>query len=179
MDNLKRTDNTAARRFSKTKRYIDDLQTINNDGTLSRMHQEGKIYPKEMQLNKENRDDQRATFLDLNECIVDSKIVVSVYDKRDDYNFEIVNYPHLSGNIPLKAAYGVFSSQLIRYARICTLEQDLASSIRALVVKLVKKGYRLDGLKYAAKTCFIRHPWILDNVSIRPYRKFLESCIVI
>ena len=177
MDNLKRTDNTSARRFSKTKRYIDDLQTINNDGTLSRMHEAGKIYPKEMQLNKENSDNQKATFLDLDETIVDNKIVVKVYDKRDDYSFEIVNYPHLSSNIPLKAAYGVFSSQIIRYARICSVEQDFANSIRTLVGKLVKKGYRLDGLKFAAKTCFKRHPWILDNVSIRPYRKFLDNCI--
>ena len=179
MDSLKKTDNTSARRFSKTKRYIDDLQTINNDGTLSRMHEEGRIYPREMQLNKENVNDQKATFLDLNEAIVNKQIIVKVYDKRDDYNFEIVNYPHLSSNIPLKAAYGVFSSQIIRYARICSLEQDLENSIKALVGKLVKKGYSIEGLKYAAKTCFRRHPWILDHVSIRPYRKFLDSCIVV
>ena len=137
------------------------------------------IYPEAMKLNKENSDNQKATFLDLDETIINNKIIVKVYDKRDDYKFEIVNYPRLSGNIPLKAAYGVFSSQIIRYARICSLEQELAISIRTLVGKLVKKGYKLDGLKFSAKTCFKRHPWILNNIRIRPYRKFLDSCIVV
>ena len=49
-------------------------------------------------------------------AIVSSKI----YDKRDDLNFEIVNFPFLDGDVPCSPSYGVYISQLIRFA-ICVL----------------------------------------------------------
>ena len=45
------------------------------------------------------------------------RLQVQLYDKRDDFNFDIVNFPFLCSNIPQSPAYGVFVSQLIRYAR--------------------------------------------------------------
>ena len=48
------------------------------------------------------------------------KLHISIYDKRDDVNFDITNFPFLSSNIPASPAYGVFISQLIRYARAYT-----------------------------------------------------------
>ena len=66
----------------------------------------GQIYPSELQLNKANSSDTEAPFLDLNlsitNCIVSSKI----YDKRDDYNFEKVNFLFLDGDVPLSPSYG-------------------------------------------------------------------------
>ena len=49
--------------------------------------------------------------------IVNGKLTTRLYDKRDDFNFPIVNFPFLSSNIPSAPAYGVYVSQLIRYAR--------------------------------------------------------------
>ena len=40
--------------------------------------------------------------------------------KRDDFNFHITNFLFLSGNIPSSPAFGVFISQIIRYARACS-----------------------------------------------------------
>ena len=48
--------------------------------------------------------------------IVSSKI----YDKRDDFNFEIVNFPFLDGDVPRSPSYGVYISQLIRFDRVCS-----------------------------------------------------------
>jgi hypothetical protein len=45
------------------------------------------------------------------------KITTQLYDKRNDFNFSIVNFPYLCSNIPASPAYGVYISQLIRYAR--------------------------------------------------------------
>ena len=39
-----------------------------------------------------------------------------LYDKRDDFDFHIVNFPYLSSNRPSGPSYGVYISQLIRYA---------------------------------------------------------------
>ena len=59
----------------------------------------------------------------------------SVYDKRDAFKFEIINYPDLSGNISTKPAYGVFTSQVIRYARICSKKNDLLERVKSLTKK--------------------------------------------
>ena len=52
--------------------------------------------------------------------IVSSKI----YDKRDDFNFEIVNFPFLDGDVPCSPSYGAYISQLIRFARVCSNVDD-------------------------------------------------------
>ena len=41
-----------------------------------------------------------------------------IYDKRDDFNFEIVNFPFLEGDVLRSPSYGVYISQLIRFARV-------------------------------------------------------------
>ena len=48
------------------------------------------------------------------------KIISKIYDKREDFNFEMVNFPHLDGDIPRATYYGVYVSQFIRFARCCT-----------------------------------------------------------
>ena len=59
-----------------------------------------RIYPTELQLNKANSTDTEAPFLDLNLCISNGRVSTKVYDKRDDFDFDIVNFPFLDGNIP-------------------------------------------------------------------------------
>ena len=54
----------------------------------------GQIYHTELQLNKANSSDTEAPFLDLNLSITNGKVSSKIYDKRDDFNFEIVNFPH-------------------------------------------------------------------------------------
>ena len=55
-----------------------------------------KIYPTELQLNKANYSDTEAPFLDLNLSITNGKVSSKIYEKRDDFNFEIVNFPFLA-----------------------------------------------------------------------------------
>ena len=49
-----------------------------------------------------------------------AQMQVPLYDKRDDFNFEIVNFPFLDGDVPRSPSYGVYISQLIRFARVCS-----------------------------------------------------------
>ena len=91
---------------------MDDLLNIDNDyfdGLIS------QICPSELQLNKANSSETEALFLDLS--ILDGFISCKIYDKRDDFDFEIVNCPYLDGDVPRRAAYGVYISQLIRRVR--------------------------------------------------------------
>ena len=78
----------------------------------------GKIYPSELQLNKANSSDTEALFLDLNLSITNGIVSSKIYDKRDDFNFEIVNFPFLDGDVPRSPSYDVYISQLIRFARV-------------------------------------------------------------
>ena len=75
----------------------------------------GQIYPTELQLNKANSSDTEAPFLDVNLSITYGIVSSKIYDKQDDFNFEIVNFQFLDGDVPRSPSYGVYISQLIRF----------------------------------------------------------------
>ena len=76
--------------FNSISRYLDDLLNINNP-YFERMV--GQIYPTELQLNKANSSDTEAPFLDLNLSITNGIVSSKIYNKWDDLNFVIVNFP--------------------------------------------------------------------------------------
>ena len=109
-----------------------------------------QIYPKELILKKTNIDDKQAEYLDLQINIrEDGRIETKLYDKRDDFNFEIVNCPYLDSNIPLGPAYGVYISQLVRYSRVCCNYEDFKVRHLILVQKLLKQSYEKKRLRKA------------------------------
>ena len=87
----------------------------------------GQIYPTELQLNKANSSDTEAPFLDLNLSLTNGIVSSKIYDKRDDFNFEIVNFPFLDGDVPRSPSYGIYISQLIHFARVCLNVDDFNS----------------------------------------------------
>ena len=107
--------------FNTTSRYLDDIFNINNvyfDNMAS------QIYPSELQLYKANTYDTEAVFLDLHLSISNDIVSTKIYDKRDDFDFEIVNFPFLDGDVPRSTSYGVYISQLIRFARASSYVSD-------------------------------------------------------
>ena len=74
-------------------------------------------YPSQLTVEKANKSDHLADYLDLT-FIIDNggKLSNRLHDKRDDFDFHIVNFLFLSSNIPSGLLYGVYISQLIRYA---------------------------------------------------------------
>ena len=105
------------------------------------------IYPAELQLNKANTSDKETFFLDLNIKVIGSDIHTSVYDKRDDFGFPIVNFPWLSGVVPRLPSYGIYISQLLRFARCCTSVFDFHSKNLQITSKLLTQGYRYHKLR--------------------------------
>ena len=59
-----------------------------------------QIYPSDLQLNEANTSDTEAAFLDLHLSISNDIVSTKIYDKRDDFDFEIVNFPFLDGDVP-------------------------------------------------------------------------------
>ena len=76
--------------FNTTSRYLDDILNISN---VCFDYMVSQIYTSELQLNKANTSDTEATFLDLHLSISNDIVFTKIYDKRDDFDFEIVNFP--------------------------------------------------------------------------------------
>ena len=64
-----------------------------------------RIYPTELQLNKANSSDTDAPFLALNLCISNGTVSTKIYDKRDEFDFDKVNFPSLDGDVPRRTSY--------------------------------------------------------------------------
>ena len=109
----------------------------------------GQIYSTELQLNKANSSDTEAPFLDLNLLMTNGIVSSKIYDKRDDFNFEIVNLPFLDGDVPRSPSYGVYISQIIRLARVCSNVDDVNNRNLFLTAKLLKQGYRYHKIRKA------------------------------
>ena len=106
MKNLVKDNLEAAMKFNGTMRYIEVLLTLNNSCFASKIPD---IYPPELDLKKTTESPSTVSYLDILITINNGKYVTAVYDKRDSFNFSIVNFPSLSSNIPFKPAYGLYS----------------------------------------------------------------------
>ena len=99
--------------FNTTSEYLDYILNVDNvyyDNMVS------QIYPSELQLNKAYTSDTEAAFLDSHLSISNDIVSTKIYDKRDDFDFEIVNFPFLDGDVPRSTSYEVYISHLIRFA---------------------------------------------------------------
>ena len=68
------------------------------------------IYLSEPQLNKANVSDTKTSFLDLHLSLSDGFVKTKNYDKRDDFDFDIVNFPFPDGDVPRSTSYGAINS---------------------------------------------------------------------
>ena len=121
--------------FNTTSRYLDDILNINNDYFDTMVSQ---IYTLELQLNKANTSDTEVTFLDLHLSISNDIVTTKIYDIRDDFDFEIVNFQFLDGDVPRSTSYGVYISQLIRFAMASSHVADFNTRNKLLTQKLLK-----------------------------------------
>ena len=113
--------------FNSTSRYLDDLLNIDNTFFNSMVNH---IYPSELQLNKANVSDTEASFLDLHLSISDGFVKTKIFDKRNDFDFDIVNFPFLDGHVPCSTPYGVYISQLFPLLKCPVMSMTLILVIK-------------------------------------------------
>ena len=106
-----------------------------------------QIYPSELQLNKANTSDTEAAFFDLHLSISNDIVFTKIYDKRDNFDFEIVNFPFLDGDFPCSTSYRVYISQLIRFAGASSYVTDFNTRNKLLTRKLLKQGHQYNNLR--------------------------------
>ncbi len=134
-----------ARQFNHTYRYIDDLISINNPNFAVHVHD---IYPPFLELKNVTDSDDGTSYLDLYLHKGNSgELKTKLYDKRDDFDFTIVNYPFMDSNIPKCPAYGVYVSRLVAFARACSVFGDFFDRHLHLAKKLCHQGFSKSQLQ--------------------------------
>ncbi|KAK3105291.1 hypothetical protein FSP39_021730 [Pinctada imbricata] len=148
--------------------YIDDVLSINNPKFADYL---SSIYPSELEVKETTETNNSASYLDIMLSYdTDGHMNTSLYDKRDDFNFSITNFPFLSSNIPSSPAYGVFISQLIRYARASTKYTDFVLRARRLSDKLLSQGYVCDRLTSSLRKFYGRYGELVIHYDVPLYR---------
>ena len=94
------------------------------------------IYPCELYIKDTTESSIPNSYLDCYLNIDNGKLITRLYEKRDEFNFQIVNFPFMSSNIPSALAYGVYVPQLVRYARACCNYEDFVEREKLLTSKL-------------------------------------------
>ena len=145
---MKKSNKKLAKAFDLTSRFIDDLISINNPRFKQFLID---IYPEELVVSEISESRSVVPYLDLLIDISNGDLVCSIFDKRDEFDFDSVNFPNLSGNIPTARAYGSYISKLIRYSRACHNFDNFSSRHSMLSKKTFQPRPRLRPYKFMGR----------------------------
>ena len=120
-----------AAKLSNMFRFQDDLIVFEDNRVFETVINE--IYPPVMELENTNLSPNKVNYLDMTISVFRGKYSYKSFDKRNDFGFEIINYPNIKGNIPRVPAYGIFVSQLVRF---CTINKSVHHFKKDLVTLL-------------------------------------------
>ena len=96
--------------------------------------------------------------MDLHLSISDGFVKTRIYDKRDDFEFEIVNFPFRDGDVRRSTSYGVYISNFIRFARVSSHVDDFYNTRKkVLTAKLLRQEYRYHKFRKAFSKIYRRH----------------------
>jgi hypothetical protein len=141
--------------FSHTFGYVGGVLSVGGRSFRNYVH---LVCPDGLEVGDTTESDRSASYLDvLLDVDSNGRLTTSLYDKRDDFDFAIVNFPFLCGNIPLSPAYGVYVSQLIRYARACFAYEGFSKRGGLLTNKLMLRGYNKSRLKSSFRKFYGRY----------------------
>ena len=99
--------------------------------------------------------------------IFQSQSPSKIYDKRDDFDFDVVNFPFfLDGDVLRSTSYGVYISQLIRFARVSSYVADFNARNKSLTAKLLQQGYGYHKLRKTFSKFYRRHYELVSKFNV-------------
>jgi hypothetical protein len=159
-----------ARAFNFTYRYIDDILSINNSRFAEFLP---LLYPPELEVKETTDTASSASFLDL--YLQFCQLSTKIYDKWDDFNFKIINFPNMCSNIPASPVYGAYISQLIRYARTSSNYSDFLKRHLYLRNGLLDQGNKKIRLIRSLKKFIFRYQDLVEIYSVSAETMINES----
>ena len=93
-------------------------------------------------------------------------VSTKIYEKRDDFDFETVNFPFLDGDVSRSTSYGVCTSQLIRFARASSYVTDFNTGSKLLTQKLLKQSYRYHKLRKTFSKCHRQYNNLISKFQV-------------
>ena len=90
----------------------------------------------------------------------------NINDKQDDWDFDIVNFPFLDGDVPRRPSYGVYISQLIRFARPASHVTEFNTRNKFLTAKRLKQGYRYHKFRKAFSKFYRMHFELIEKYHV-------------
>jgi hypothetical protein len=125
------------------------------------------IYPPELEIKEITDTSSFASFLDIYLEFDDSgQLSTKICDKRDDFNFKIINFPNMCSNIPASPAYGVYISQLTGYASARSNYSDFLKRHLYLRNRLLDQGYKTIRLIRSLKKFIFRYQDLVEIYSV-------------
>ena len=160
-----------AKHLSNTNRYVDDLITFNY---LHFHNLINVIYPPSLQMERSGSDNKIVNYLDLNVSIKPDGISVSVYNKTDDFNFNVVSLTFPHSNIPIEVGYNVFYGQILRYGNICTDLDTFTFHLNKIFQIMVSRNYDREYLIKSIRRCLRKYNSIFCKFGIQDDTQILH-----
>eukprot|EP00033_Pygsuia_biforma_P004091 GCRY01004485.1.p1 GENE.GCRY01004485.1~~GCRY01004485.1.p1 ORF type:complete len:372 (-),score=50.40 GCRY01004485.1:365-1480(-) len=171
IDGLVAANSPSARDFNLFFRLIDDILIMDcplaDELFLPTSATQGMYPVAGIQLEETTVCKTRSPavhFLGMHLSGTGDKLAVKVFDKRREFPFSVIAYPHATSNIPSSVKKGVLISQLHRFARICTAVDDFILNATYLIRQLHCRGYGVGQLLHLL-SFFLR----LHNPYSRPH----------
>ena len=143
-----------AKILSNIKRYVDDVIIFNY---LYFHNLIRSIYPPSLDMERVGSNNKNVNYLELNINIEATGISLSVYNKTDDFNFEVVTLTFPHSNIPLEVGYNMFYSQVLRFANICNDLDTFMLHLSKMFIILVSRGYSKSQLLKYIRRCMRKY----------------------
>jgi hypothetical protein len=154
------------RRLAYTVRYIDDLLSLGSEA----LEEAAKdIYPASLPLSFDDTSEGKGHYLDLLIDMNDKSI--GLFDKRLEFQFNVIRYTDSESNVPREAGLNVMYSQAVRLARICTAPDDFESSLRDIIRIMNEKGFFDGELIATMEKVRIRYQALLIRQGLRTKRE--------
>ena len=139
-----------AKALRNTFRLIDDILSIDNPSFKDHVaspapddlagDEVGGIYPRQLSLNETTISCREVHFLGMEVKDIGGQLVLDLFDKRREFTFKVIRYPHMDSVIPTNIPYGVFIGLLFRRYRICSRLDSFVNQACDVATTLVKQG---------------------------------------
>lgn len=149
------------RKINNSFRFIDDLLSLNDDNIFENHHKD--IYTKELELKKENDGNLCASFLDIFIYIENEKFHTKLFDKRDNFGFDIVRMSFQCSNIPSKMFYGSIGAEFLRISRATSKIEDLTYSCKQLLNRMSKQNGQINKMQSSLLKMIQRHHEVFEK----------------